>query len=67
MAVDVKTGPGGAFQGGAPKALFNPQIGVKLNTLFDVTNDGRFLIPAVLSHSGAVVTVLVNWPWLLKK
>jgi hypothetical protein len=34
---------------------------------FEVSKNGRFLIPAVLSHSGAVVTVLVNWPWLLKK
>jgi len=67
MAVDVKTGPGGAFQGGAPKALFNPQIGVKLNTLFDVTNDGRFLIPVQAGQSRTSITVLVNWPSLLKK
>jgi len=34
---------------------------------FEVSKNGRFLIPAVLSHTGAAVTVVVNWPWLLKK
>ena len=67
MAVDVKTGPGGAFQSGAPKALFDSDIGAKLNTGFDVTNDGRFLIPVQAGQSRSSITVVVNWPSLMKK
>jgi hypothetical protein len=34
---------------------------------FEVSKYGRLLIPAVLSHSGAAVTLVVNWPLPVKK
>jgi eukaryotic-like serine/threonine-protein kinase len=67
MAADVKTGPGGAFQSGAPQALFDPHIGGNRFTWFDVAKDGRFLIPVQAGQSRSSITVLVNWPSLLKK
>jgi eukaryotic-like serine/threonine-protein kinase len=67
MAVQVATGPGGAFQGGAPKALFDPHIAGDRTDTFDVAKDGRFLIPVVAGQSGGPITVVVNWPSLLKK
>jgi hypothetical protein len=36
MAVDVKSGPGGSFQAGAPKALFDFHIGGGATDRFDV-------------------------------
>jgi Tol biopolymer transport system component len=67
MAVEVKSGSGGAFQGGAPRSLFDPHIGGGVGTGFDVAKDGRFLIPVVVGQSGSPITVVVNWPLLLKK
>ena len=67
MAVEVTSGPGGSFQAGPPKALFDPHIGGDRLGSFDVTKDGRFLIPAVAGQSGGPITVVVNWPSLLKK
>jgi hypothetical protein len=34
---------------------------------FEVSKNGRFLIPTVLSHKGAAVTLVVNWPLPVKK
>jgi hypothetical protein len=67
MAVPVKRG--GIF--GAPQALFatrlNPQAQGLAN--YDVSSDGqRFLIDQPVAHTGDVsITVIVNWPELLKK
>jgi len=67
MAVDVKGGPEGAFEPGAPKALFDPHFGGTVRDRFDVSKDGRFLIPAAIGQAGGPITVVVNWPTLLKK
>ena len=67
MAVEVTSGPGGSFQAGAPKALFDPHIGGDRLAKFDVTKDGRFLIPVVAGQSGGPITVVVNWQAALKK
>jgi dipeptidyl aminopeptidase/acylaminoacyl peptidase len=66
-AVDVKSGPGGSFEAGAPKALFDPRIGGDQFDGFDVSKDGRFLIPAVVEQSGAPIIVVANWTAGLKK
>jgi Tol biopolymer transport system component len=67
MAVDVKGGAGGTFEGGAPKALFDTHtIGDRL-AKWDVSKDGRFLIPVAAQYYGDPITVVVNWPSLLKK
>jgi dipeptidyl aminopeptidase/acylaminoacyl peptidase len=67
MAVDVKSGTGGSFEAGAPKALFDSHIGGDQFTWFDVAKDGRFLIPTVAEQSGAPITVVVNWTAGLNK
>jgi eukaryotic-like serine/threonine-protein kinase len=67
MVVDVKSGPGGSFDAGTPKALFDPHIGGDVANWFDVSKDGRFLIPAMVEQSGAPITVVVNWTAGLNK
>lgn len=70
MAVEVKSGLGGSFEGTAPKALFDPHFfnGGWFFNRFAVSKDGRFLIPVVTAQPGASpITVVVNWPLLLKK
>jgi hypothetical protein len=57
----IVTCPGGSFEAGAPKALFDPHFGGDVTKRFDVSKDGRFLIPTVLEQSGAPITVVVNW------
>jgi hypothetical protein len=65
MVVDV-TG-GAKFEAGAPKPLFDAHLATG-NTWFDVSKDGRFLIPAGLEHSTSVpMTVAINWAARLKK
>jgi Tol biopolymer transport system component len=66
MAVDVKTGA--KFQAGTPKSLFDSRIGGDALNLFDVSKDGRFLIPQQPEQSASSpLTVVLNWPALLKK
>jgi len=67
MAAEVKSGPGGSFQASAPKALFDPHINGDPSSGFDVTKDGRFLVPAEVGQTGAPITMLVNWQAGLKK
>jgi eukaryotic-like serine/threonine-protein kinase len=67
MAVDVKGGPGGSFEAGTPKALFDPHFGGAETDRFDVSKDGRFLVPAVVEQSGAPITIVVNWAAGLNK
>ena len=66
MATDVKGGPGGSFEASAPKALFDLHVGGG-QLGFDVTRDGRFLIPTAIEQSVAPITVVVNWTAGLKK
>jgi len=66
MAVEVKSGPGGGFKAGAPKALFHPHTWPVRADTFDVTRDGRFLIPVVIEQAAVPITVVVNWQAGLK-
>jgi Tol biopolymer transport system component len=63
MAVPVETTHAG-FRSGSARALFKAGEGATL----DVTADGqRFLINRGVSESDPPVTVMVNWPSLLKQ
>jgi serine/threonine protein kinase/Tol biopolymer transport system component len=70
MAVEVKRGSGGIFQGTAPRVLFDPhffKIGWFFNK-FAVSKDGRFLIPVMPAQPGASpINIVVNWEAMLKK
>jgi len=57
MASEVKSRPDGSFDAGTARALFNPHA----SGLFDVTKDGRFLIPALTQQGATPITVVVNW------
>ncbi|HYL37300.1 MAG TPA: protein kinase [Bryobacteraceae bacterium] len=64
MAAEVK--PGAKFEAGVPKALFDTRISA--TNWFDVSKDGRFLIPVPTEQAASVpVTVVVNWTAGLKK
>lgn len=61
---EVKTGA--KFEAGLPKPLFDTHFAT--NNWFDVSKDGRFLIPTQIEQSGsAPITVVVNWTVGLKK
>jgi serine/threonine-protein kinase len=65
MAVDIGAS-GGKLEAGIPRALFD----VRLTTLqgFDVSKDGKFLVPTPVEQTAAVpMTVVVNWPATLRK
>ena len=63
MAAEVKSGA--SFQAGLPKPLFNTRLA---GTAFDVSKDGRFLIPTQIEQtSSAPITVVINWTAGLKK
>jgi serine/threonine protein kinase/Tol biopolymer transport system component len=65
-AVNIKAGS--RFQFGVPKALFDaPPIRNSLIS-FDVSKDGRFLLPALVEpRVAAPMTVVLNWPALLRR
>ncbi|MBZ5607139.1 MAG: protein kinase [Acidobacteriia bacterium] len=65
MVVEV-TG-GAKFEASVPSPLFDTRL-TSGNTWFDVSKDGRFLIPASVEQSTSVpMTVVVNWTAGLKK
>ena len=65
MAVSVKTVP--KFEAGAPHELFEVHIGQANAATFDVSKDGRFLIPNAVGRSAATpMTVVLNWTVGLK-
>ena len=50
-----------------PKPLFPVRFSVGINR-FEVSNDGRFLVPAAVEQdASAPMTVVLNWPEMLKK
>ena len=66
MAVPIHAGA--SIDAGKPAALFDTRIGKGFNNRFDVTKDGRFLIPVQPQGSSAsALTVLVNWTASLKR
>jgi hypothetical protein len=64
MAVVVEFGEGSFGRLGTPREVFRTRDALS----FDVAADGRFLVnQAVSDSSDTPVTVIVNWPQLLKK
>ena len=62
MAVEVQGGF--KFEPGVPKPLFDTAS----SSAFDVSKDGRFLLPRLIEQTGPVsITVVVNWTAGLKK
>jgi hypothetical protein len=67
MAVKINTA-GGKFQASVPQPLFDVRMVEGIATSFDVSKDGRFLIPTVLGEASNVpMTVVLNWQAGLKK
>jgi Tol biopolymer transport system component/predicted Ser/Thr protein kinase len=65
MSVEVKNGVGNKFDSGLAKPLFDFPNGA---FSFDVSKDGRFLIPAPAEQAAsAPITVVVNWAAGLKR
>jgi len=67
MAVKINTA-GGKFQASVPQPLFDVRIAAGLSPNFDVSKDGRFLIPTAVGEASNVpMTVVLNWQTGLKK
>ena len=69
MSVDVTTGSGG-FQAGTPKPLFHqPHIGPTMRNVYVVSPDGQRFLMLVPAGQAKLepITVVSNWPGLLKK
>jgi dipeptidyl aminopeptidase/acylaminoacyl peptidase len=65
MAAEIR--PGSTFQAGPPRELFPIRM-PPVQSRFDVSKDGRFLIPTITDESANVqITVVLNWLQLLKK
>jgi Tol biopolymer transport system component len=66
MTVTIK--PGAQFQFDPPKAVFPVNLSIVPNASFEVSKDGHFLLPALAEQSASSpMTVVLNWPELLKK
>jgi hypothetical protein len=66
MAAEIK--PGTHFEYVTPKVLFPARIVRDPNIRFEVSSDGRFLLPVPVDpEASAPVNVVVNWPEMLKK
>jgi Tol biopolymer transport system component/predicted Ser/Thr protein kinase len=66
MAVDIGAGP--MFQAGVPKVLFATHLALGPGTNFDVSREGRFLIPNQVEGPEATpITVVINWASGFKK
>src|SRR5688500_4395919 len=64
-AVEVKSGS--KFEAGVPKPLFDTHLRDNVAS-FDVSKEGRFLLPTVTEHTGTVsITVVGNWVAGLKR
>jgi hypothetical protein len=65
MAVEILPGP--QFHFGVPRVLFDAWISTN-NTSFEVSTDGRFLVPALVEQNALTpMTVVLNWQASLKK
>ena len=66
MAVRLKGGLN--FDHEAPQPLFDSRFVGGPNARFDVSNDGRFLVPAQAGPSASLsIMIVVNWPEALRK
>ena len=67
MAVKINTA-GGKFQPSVPQPLFDVHVAAGLVPNFDVSKEGRFLIPTEVGEaSNEPMTVVLNWQAGLKK
>jgi Tol biopolymer transport system component len=68
MAVKINTS-GGKFQASVPQPLFDVRMPEGIIPNFDVSKDGRFLIPTVVggASNNVPMTVVLNWQAGLKK
>jgi serine/threonine protein kinase len=70
MEVQVKSDAkreGTRFDGSVPKPLFETRFGPGTDVWFDVSKEGRFLIPAQVEQQSTNVTMVVNWTTGLRK
>jgi eukaryotic-like serine/threonine-protein kinase len=66
IAVPVQSGA--ALNPGTPRELFQTQIAGSIDFWFDVSRDGRFLMPIRIQQSSrSSMSVVLNWPEILKK
>jgi serine/threonine protein kinase len=66
MAVEIKGES--KFDPGVPKPLFDTVgLGTGDYGAYDVSKDGRFLMPLFVNQSSTAITVVVNWPAALKR
>ena len=69
MAAEVRSVPGkdgATFERGVPKPLFDAHMAG--DAWFDVSKDGKFLIPVPVEQPGvAPINIVVNWQAALKK
>jgi Tol biopolymer transport system component len=63
MSVEIK--PGAQFEFGTPQVLF--EVAIANNSGFEVSNDGRFLVPLAEQDGSGPMEVVLNWPELLKR
>jgi eukaryotic-like serine/threonine-protein kinase len=70
MAADIRE-RGGRLDVSVPRSLFPVRVSMGFGSDrsgFDVSDDGRFLIPTVVNSGNSVpLTVVVNWPALIRK
>jgi Tol biopolymer transport system component len=67
MAANVKE-TGANFDADVPKPLFDTRMTDVADVSFDVSKDGRFLIPAEVKESGnSPINVVIKWAAGLKK
>jgi Tol biopolymer transport system component len=65
--VAVEITPGAQFHFGVPKALFQVRIS-NFNTSFEVSKDGRFLLPALVEQQTSTpMRVVLNWTEMLRR
>jgi Tol biopolymer transport system component len=66
MVVAIKAGA--QFEFYAAKPLFPVSLTIPPNASFEVSRDGRFLLPMLVEQgASAPMTVVLNWPEMLKK
>lgn len=67
MMAAAVSGASSKFEAGVPKPLFATRL-AQLNPMYDVSEEGRFLIPTeVERENAAAITAVVNWTVELKK
>ena len=66
MVADVSGGNGAKFEFSTPKPLFDSRISGSPFDAYDVSKDGRFLMPVQTQRASSPITVLVNWAAGLK-